>query len=316
MQDPTRKSQLWTTNDKTPQWVMSSKVYNFADDTSSSLAHRNLDMLLKLLEKDAEAILKFMASNGLVANCKKTVFMLLNFKNEVNETIKIRVGKNEIAQEKSTKLLGMTIEDNQNWKEHFSGKNGLISTLNKRLFAIRRVANFIPNDKLIQLAHAIWMSKLRYGLQLCSYVRIVDSDLKNANMKAAQIAQNKLLRLLNNSTLKDKVSTVKLLENTGMLSVNQLAASIKIAEVWKSLNVEDYPIRLEPNHCESERPERTVRPGTTRLWNQDARTSAEKESFSRSAAKLWNSLPTEIKNTKTLFSAKKAIKAYCKLLPS
>ena len=78
------------------QWVMSSKVYNFADDTSSSLAHRNLDMLLKLLEKDAEAILKFMASNGLVANCKKTVFMLLNFKNEVNETIKIRVGKNEI----------------------------------------------------------------------------------------------------------------------------------------------------------------------------------------------------------------------------
>ena len=55
-----------------------------------------------------------MASNGLVANQKKTVFMLLNHKNSSLETapIQIRVGENLVTQEKFTKLLGVTIEDN------------------------------------------------------------------------------------------------------------------------------------------------------------------------------------------------------------
>ena len=89
-----------------------------------------------------------------------------------------------------------------------------------------------------------------------------------------------------------------------MPSVNQLAASIKLTEVWKSLNIENYPFHLEPNNRTEARSERSVQPGTTRSWNQDAKTAAEKESLSRSAAKLWNSLPTEIKNLKTLVMPK------------
>ena len=142
-----------------------------------------------------------------------------------------------IQQEHSTKLLGMLIEDNQCWKEHFYGKSGLISSLNKRLFAIRRVANHIPREKLKQLAHALWMSKLRYGLQLCTEVRILDTETKNANLKALQISQNKLLRLLDNSHISERKNTATLLCNTGFLSVNQTAASIKLTEVWKSITL-------------------------------------------------------------------------------
>ena len=178
-----------------------------------------------------------MASNGLVANPKKTVFMILNNKKEINieHPISINVGKDIVPQSKSTKLLGMQIEENQGWKQHYSGKGGLIASLNKRLFAIRRVSNHIPKDKLLQLAHALWISKLRYGLQLCSNVRTNESEPKNSNMKAAQIAQNKLLRLLNNTSMKDRVSTEDLLKNTGLLSVNQLAASIKLLEVYPAV---------------------------------------------------------------------------------
>ena len=39
------------------------------------------------------------------------------------------------------------------------------------------------------------------------------------------------------------------------------------------------------------------------------------QSFSRSAAKLWNNIPMEIKNAMSLISVKKAIKVYCKTLP-
>ena len=87
----------------------------------------------------------------------------------------------------------------------------MIASLNKILFAMRIVANHIPRDRLKQLAHALWVSKLRYGLQLSSNVRTHESELKNTNMKAAQIAQNKLLRLLNNSTLRDRISAFTIL---------------------------------------------------------------------------------------------------------
>ena len=220
-----------------------------------------------------------------------------------------------VTQEHSTKLLGMSINDTLNWKEHFYGKNGLIASLNKRLFAIRRVANHIPREKLIQLAQAIWMSKMRYGLQLCTNVRTEEPERKNANMKSLQVAQNKLMRLLTNSSYKDLTSTKELLEKSGLLSVNQTAASIKLIEVWKSLNISKYPVHLEPNKSTNDENSRVLRPTSVRAWNQDANTTAARESFSRNAAKIWNAAPENINNAKSINIAKKEIKKYCKSLP-
>ena len=187
--------------------------------------------------------------------------------------------------------------------------------LYKRLFAIGRVAQQIPRNKLIQLGHALWMSKLRYGLQLCTNVRIEESEKKNGNMKSVQIAQNKLMRLLINVSYKDRTSTGDLLTKTGLLSVNQLAASIKLCEVWKSENIANYPVQLEPNNSGLTYNDRKVRPSTNRKWNQDAKSAAAKECFSRNAAKLWNSAPQCIKLAKCLSAAKTEIKKHSRTLP-
>ena len=37
------------------------------------------------------------------------------------------------------------------------GKKGLLKSLNQRLYAIRRISNYIPNDKLKQMANRIWI---------------------------------------------------------------------------------------------------------------------------------------------------------------
>ena len=73
---------------------------------------------------------------------------------------------------------------------------------------------------------------------------------KSECMKALQLTQNRLLRALNNSRVKDKISTSSLLEKFDILSVNQLAAQIKFLEVWKSVHVEGYSIELEPYNKE------------------------------------------------------------------
>ena len=76
-----------------------------------------------------------MASNGRVANAAKTVFMILNrTRAEINikKFNSIEVDGVTIKVSAHTKLLGMEIQENQGWNEHFKGKNGLISSLEKK----------------------------------------------------------------------------------------------------------------------------------------------------------------------------------------
>ena len=66
------------------------------------------------------------------------------------------------------------------------------------------------------------------------------------------------------------------LQNLNMLSVNQLAASIKLTEAWKMGNIEDYPLQLEKNYENSAPTGRSVRQNTAREWNKNGNFSAAK----------------------------------------
>ena len=59
-------------------------------------------------EKDAEGILKFMASNGLVANPSKRMLLLMNAKQ--GGPLKISVGDSSIVREHAAKLLGVQVD--------------------------------------------------------------------------------------------------------------------------------------------------------------------------------------------------------------
>ena len=63
-------------------------------------------------------------------------------------------------------------------------------------------------------------------------------------MKDLQVSQNKMLRLLYNSRISDRISTVSLLAKFNMMSVNQINAQIKLSEMWEAVNDEDHPFNL------------------------------------------------------------------------
>ena len=101
-----------------------------------------------------------MASNGLVANPSKTTFMLLNHKSE--SPVEIKVGGKNIAQEKTSKLLGVTINEKENWSTQINEKGGVVSSLNQRLHLVRRLRNQVNQERLRKVAESIWTSRLRY----------------------------------------------------------------------------------------------------------------------------------------------------------
>ena len=185
-----------------------------------------------------------MASNGLVANAKKTVFVVLNGKN-VDPELRVQIGGDSVKRENSACLLGINFQDNFQWKTQIYGKGGLLSALISRLFIICRLQSHLNKKSILRVVDGIFTSKLRYGLQLYGKARTKNSVPESADFKAIQLVQNKLLRSLNGSKIKDMVSTSSLLLKFGMLSVNQLNAQMKLVEIWKALNVGDYPLKIE-----------------------------------------------------------------------
>ncbi len=85
------------------------------------------------------------------------------------------------------------------------------------------------------IVDSLWTSKLRHGIQLSTEVRLTEDHPKNQVMTMVQRAK-KMLRVLDGAKIGDQKSTKILLEEQNMLSVNQMAAQIKLTEMWKASN--------------------------------------------------------------------------------
>ena len=60
----------------------------------------------------------------------------------------------------------------------------------------------------------------------------------------AQKAQNNLLRSLCNKSKSERTSIKRMLDELKMLSVNQMAAQIKLTEMWKVKHTKNYPLKF------------------------------------------------------------------------
>ena len=204
------------------------------------------------------------------------------------------------------------MDNDQKWKSHFCGKGGLLSSLNQRLFMVKRISNHISKNKLRKVVDSLWTSKLRYGLQLCSEVRLTEEHPKSLYMTMAQRSQNKMLRILDGALVSDRKSTKTLLDNQNMLSVNQIAAQIKLTEMWKASDDPQYPIKMKTR----ERQENSIETRSLTLGDltEVERSTRAKKSLMCHAAEVWNKGPG--KNTQN-FQKERNLedkKAYIELL--
>ena len=299
-------------------WLKWSAAKTYADDTTTRTSAKNIQVMIKRMEEDAANVLAYMASNGLVANASKTSLLILNMDKNTrlkcnSSPIEIKIGNSHIKQEKSAKLLGIVFNDKQNWTTQIRGQNGVVSGLNKRLFAIKRLKNYINKTSLTKVVDGLFTSKINYGVQLYGKVRLTPECPKNKDIKAIQMVQNKLARLLNNKTLKDKVSTKSLIEKSNLLSVNQINAKVKLQEMWKVLNVDNYPVKIKINEAQVDKME--TRAMSNRTPKELGSTTLISKTCISDAIKIWNHAPIDIKNSKSLYSVKKKVKEYVRSLP-
>ena len=106
-----------------------------------------------------------------------------------------------------------------------------------------------------------------------------------------------------------------MLEKFNLLSVNQLAAKIKLLEVWKMVKTEGGPLQLDNYKPMNSKNKHDLRDQQNRIFNDSCRLLKSEQSFHVDAAKLWNGAPLEIRSSLTISAAKSATTKYCLTLP-
>ena len=254
-----------------------------------------------------------MAANGLAANPSKTTFIILNDKQKGAKTRKVQVGEVEISQERSAKLLGVTMDDSQKWNTQIYGKGGTLSSLSSRMFIVKRIQNQVGKKSIKKIVDSLYMSKIRYGLPLFGKIKWKENDTQEKWLTDLQLNQNKMLRYMNGTKLIDKISSKSILKKHDILSVNQLNAQIKLLDIWKASNIDNYPTKLTRLEANDERiSTRAVSSGNL---VEKGVSITSKNTFYNDAIKAWNLAPVSIKQCKTLWSAKNEIKKFVKTLP-
>ena len=119
-----------------------------------------------------------------------------------------------------------------------------------------------------------------------------------------------MLRFLKNSKLKDKVSTKSMLEKLNVLSVNQMNAQIKMTEMWKANNVDNYPLKIEKKTQSDEI--RSTRAVSAGHWIEPGKTNLLQSTFLSDA---WNKVPDCIIQCRNVWKAIREIKKFVKNLP-
>ena len=135
------------------------------------------------------------------------------------------------------------------------------------------------------IADAIYTSVARYGIAVYSKPRL-HGDPLSEDLKKLQVAQNKMFRLLDGKSKKDKVNVERIAKKHGLMSINQMTCYHVLMETYKIIHFgasEKLKNKLVPKSVHSKS---LQVPLVTKLSCRG---------FTYFAAKLWNSLPPKVR---------------------
>ena len=191
----------------------------FADDTTLYITHTNLNYIRFCIETDLRTLQDWFLANKLTLNVGKSVCILFGQKAGRTESLDVKLGKEKIPQVKSTKFLGMWIDDALTWNEHVTKT---ILKLKSRLNLLQVGKNFLSKHALKVLYFAQLHSVLAYGIVMWG------SLTSQGNLNKLQKIQNACVRIIDGQKRTTEKSSFT---NLKILSVAQ-TIDLELEKLW------------------------------------------------------------------------------------
>ena len=280
-------------------WIEMSSLHNFADDNTLSACSKTIKDLITILEKDSEIAIKWFKDNSMSANPEKFHGFIVNRCGRHDEVYDMNFAGFKITTEKIVNLLGINIDNKLNFNNHIGS---LCKKAAGQLNAICRIGKHIGFEEKSVLIQSFVQANFNY----CPLAWYFSSP--NSLRKIERI-QVRALRILYN----DFVSDAERLharhgDNTFLIKQHKNLA-IEIFKTLNDLNPEYMKEIFVKNH-------NTYNLRDNSRHVNDLETQVFKGftygecSLRVLGPKIWNALPTDFKNSSSLFAFKKLIKTW------
>ena len=264
---------------------------SYADDNTPYTFSKDIDKLVKLLEKTGTHLFKWYADNELKANPDKCSLLL-----STSESKKIVLNNVTIKNSKSEKLLGVTFDYNLKFKNHMEL---ICNKANNKLHALSRIMPYMSTSKRKTLVNAFFKSQFNYCplIWMC-HSKEIHRKINRLHFKCLQLVYN------------DKTSSFKdLLAKDKSLSIHDRNLQLLAVEMYKALHEPISSIsssifekgKKAPYYLRYPRSFKIPRIKTSNYGT---------DSISYIGPKLWERVPNDIKKKESLSSFKKAIRKW------
>lgn len=143
-------------------FIKHSTLIQFADDSVILIKHKNIDFLYNNIKNDIFNIISWLQQNKLAINIKKTHYLEFKGRNKNilhnNNTITID-NKIIISKQRSTKYLGINIDDKLSFNNHI---HDLVQKLRKINAIIKKIQNYTDLSTRKNLYYAFAYPLLNY----------------------------------------------------------------------------------------------------------------------------------------------------------
>ena len=277
------------------------QFYLFADDTNIYYESSDLSNIQKILNRELRKVRKWLEANRLALNIEKTNFVLFHSsQRKLTQTIFLKIGKNKIKQETHVRFLGVLLDSALSWRYHLTE---LSKKLSRTVGLFYKIRHYAPQDTLLLLYHAIFAPFLAFGVPVWG---LTYPSLLNP----ISVLQNKILRVI---TFSDKnAPSIPIFHSLKVLRFNDIITMHIVSFVYECVHnlspayFSNFFIWIENVHSFSTRQSKrgdlfALRCNTTQYGLR---------SIHYSGVRLWNSLPTDVRNSVSLSIFRSKIKTY------
>jgi len=262
----------------------------YADDTHLTYADNDLSTIELNLNQDLANVSEWLIANKLTLNKSKTEFMLIGSRQRLgtfDDAPSLMINGAPIKQVFNSKSLGVYIDGNLSWTVNIDKSSKKIASS----IALKRIRSFVPRKTL----QFIFNSLIQPHFDYCN---VVWGNCNKTLADKLQKLQNRAARILTFSSYDTNAD--RLFEELGWQKLETQRQVHKAVMVYKSVN------GLAPDYLCTKFIDRSsvsnysLRDTESKLAIPFPRTNFLKNSFSYSGAVLWNSLPVELRQARTL----------------
>ena len=271
----------------------------FADDTNLLYADKNLRTLL-VVNSELHKVYEWLTANKLTLNIKKSNFIIFHpYQKKIDYQVNLRIFDNDsktflpLEQKSYVKYLGVLIDSNLSWKYH---TGHITSKISKTVGIIARLRYYVPTSVLLRIYQSLIFPYLSYAI-------VVWGHAAQTYINQILVLQKRALRLIYFTSYRSHA--IRLFISSNTIPINML--------YFKSVSILMHDVFNKKTPCNIS----NLFNSSNELHNYNTRFSLADnyyikysrcnhllKSFSRLGAKIWNSIPQELRKVpKFVFKA-------------